>query len=250
MGITDKVRKTLWGRSGNKCAICKVELIITATTKDEESVIGEECHITSPMPNGPRYNSKTLPEQVDDYDNLILLCRLHHKMIDDQLNSYTANDLKLIKDNHETWVVQTLSENKHAKPIKIFRKKENIPPYLLLASSGTELTNLVVNCHVLYFNNDEPKNEQEVQLLSEFFQTVKDYQDINAELEPSDHVKISYGITKSIEELGIAGFYVFCGKEIQLISGGTELPSNWPVAYIQVIRKENPNITFRNSPEK
>ena len=54
MPITDKTRKILWGRSGNRCAICKNELVIDATGQDAESVVAEECHIISPRQNGPR----------------------------------------------------------------------------------------------------------------------------------------------------------------------------------------------------
>ncbi|RRJ67789.1 HNH endonuclease [Paenibacillus oralis] len=74
----------LWGRSGNRCSICKIELVIEATTQDAPSVIGEECHIISGQVNGPRYNSNYDKELIDSYENLILLCSVHHKMIDDQ----------------------------------------------------------------------------------------------------------------------------------------------------------------------
>ena len=47
MAINDKTRKVLWGRSGNRCAICRRELVLDATTVDDVSVVGEECHIVS-----------------------------------------------------------------------------------------------------------------------------------------------------------------------------------------------------------
>ncbi len=64
MNITDKDRKILWGRSGNRCAICKHELVIEATPNDAESVVGEECHIISGSPNGPRHDPTYLEEQL------------------------------------------------------------------------------------------------------------------------------------------------------------------------------------------
>jgi predicted restriction endonuclease len=84
MPISDKTRKILWGRSGNRCAFCRHELVIDATTADDESVIGEECHILSRKGQGPRYDSSYPSEQLDEAENLILLCRIHHKMVDDQ----------------------------------------------------------------------------------------------------------------------------------------------------------------------
>jgi hypothetical protein len=37
-----------------------------------------------------------------------LLCRIHHKLIDDQPNTYTIDDLKEIKFQHERWVRDSL----------------------------------------------------------------------------------------------------------------------------------------------
>lgn len=98
MSISDKTRKMLWGRSGNRCSICKIELVVEATTKDDPSIIGEECHIISGQVNGPRYNTELNKNNIDTYDNLILLCRVHHKMIDDQQETYTEHVLKQMKD--------------------------------------------------------------------------------------------------------------------------------------------------------
>ena len=95
MAISDKTRKVLWGRSANRCAICRQELVIEATLRDDESVVGEECHIVSAQTNGPRYDPALLRQPLDSYNNLILLCRVHHKMVDDQPETYTVEILKL-----------------------------------------------------------------------------------------------------------------------------------------------------------
>lgn len=108
MAITDKTRKILWGRSGNRCAICKHELVVDATVIDGESVVGDECHIISSRSDGPRYDSSYPQEKLDIYENLILLCRVHHKMVDDQNESYTVDMLRRIKIDHEAWVSQKL----------------------------------------------------------------------------------------------------------------------------------------------
>jgi hypothetical protein len=103
MAITGKTRKLLWGRSGSRCAQCRCSLVQKATSIDVESVTGDECHIIAKEINGPR-GSFERPENIDGYDNLILLCKPHHKMIDDQPNAYTPNYLKEIKSTHERWV--------------------------------------------------------------------------------------------------------------------------------------------------
>lgn len=77
---------------------------------DPEAVVGDECHIVSKEPNGPRSGTPT-NTGFDDYDNLILLCTTHHKLVDDQPNEYTAAKLKAIKIIHEQWVYETLEKS-------------------------------------------------------------------------------------------------------------------------------------------
>jgi hypothetical protein len=80
-----------------------------ATPEDDESVVGDECHIISGKPSGPRYKPEFPIDQVDHYANLILLCRVHHKMIDDQSETFTADIIHKLKANHERWVTDALS---------------------------------------------------------------------------------------------------------------------------------------------
>lgn len=116
MGISDKTRKILWGRSGNRCAICRHELVMDAISfNDDESIIGEECHIVARETNGPRGQSPLAQNERDAYGNLILLCRIHHKLIDDQPNTYDAEHLNIIKANHENWVRESLNFGQEIK---------------------------------------------------------------------------------------------------------------------------------------
>ena len=101
MTILARSRKLLWGRSGSRCAMCRRELIMAGTTVDDESIIGDECHIVSGVSGGPRYDPDFADEKVDDYSNLLLLCKVHHKLIDDQELEYTASRLTKLKASHE-----------------------------------------------------------------------------------------------------------------------------------------------------
>ena len=111
MSITLKTHKMLWGRSGNRCAMadCRKELVMDATETDDESLIGEECHVIAESPEGPRGNPTISKDRLNKYDNLILLCRIHHKIIDDQYHTYTVDYLKEIKALHESWVRESLA---------------------------------------------------------------------------------------------------------------------------------------------
>jgi hypothetical protein len=94
MDMSDKTRKILWARSGNRCVICKQEIVIGATAHDSEAVVGDECHIVSETPGGPRYDPTYSVEKLEDYDNQILLCRVHHKRVDDRSDTYTTDILR------------------------------------------------------------------------------------------------------------------------------------------------------------
>ncbi|MBE1577742.1 hypothetical protein ACFORH_11150 [Amycolatopsis roodepoortensis] len=110
MGISDKTRKILWGRSGNRCADCRRELITRRTPDgDEEAIVGDEAHIAAQSPGGPRYGEGP-PSGLHHYDNLILLCRVDHKKIDDQPHHYTVDRLTKLKAEHEAWVNHALNE--------------------------------------------------------------------------------------------------------------------------------------------
>lgn len=113
----------LWGRFGNKCAFPKCEkiLIEDKTDTDNESLIGEEAHIVAKHSNGPRGKSYLTSGERDSYDNLILLCKNHHKIIDDQPNKYTVDFLHKIKKEHVEWVNQNLKIDKNKqKDVEIY----------------------------------------------------------------------------------------------------------------------------------
>jgi len=220
---------------------------VDAIAADDESVVGEECHIISSRPNGPRHDASYPQEKLDTYENLILLCRVHHKMIDDQDESYTVDILRQMKTNHEVWVLQKLADTPKPKPIKFRRVKQNIPAYLTLLTTGKEVLNLVTSAYAFLMNHDELKSQEEVNLVGSFLQTVRDLADLGDDLEPMDRVNAAFELTRSLEELERAGFFIFGGREVQLIEGGIETePSDWPIAILWVLRKDNDAIIHVN----
>lgn len=109
MPISIKTRKMLWGRAASRCAFCQVELIGEATEADPACVIGEECHIVAASSDGPRGDSPLSLEQRDNYENLILLCPTHHKLVDSQSSTHTVQALMQLKAKHEEWVGTSLT---------------------------------------------------------------------------------------------------------------------------------------------
>jgi len=114
MAISAKSRKILWGRSGNRCAICKTELVLEKDTSSLHLNIGEECHIISRQPNGPRYEQLENSE-YNNCDNLLLLCSNDHKMVDEKIETYPQDKLYDLKVEHELWVKENLDRNNSIK---------------------------------------------------------------------------------------------------------------------------------------
>ena len=103
--IKDSVRKKLWALSAGKCAICDKNLI-----GSNGFIVGQECHIISSKPSGPRYVQDL--NDYNDYDNLILLCANHHREIDTNIAIYPIDKLKQIKKEHEQKVEKRQKEQK------------------------------------------------------------------------------------------------------------------------------------------
>ncbi len=61
---------------------------------------------------GPRYDKNYIPERIAEVENLILLCEMHHKMVEDQSKTSTAEILRKLKANHEAWVRASLAEER------------------------------------------------------------------------------------------------------------------------------------------
>ncbi len=71
MSILLKMHKMLWRRAANRCTFsdCRNELFMDASETDDESLIGEECHVVAKEQNGPRGDSSLTPEAREEYDN-------------------------------------------------------------------------------------------------------------------------------------------------------------------------------------
>lgn len=134
----EKDIKLLWGNSARMCAFpdCRRLLTEEANKADDAVTLGEMAHIEAHSDNGPRANPNLPHVKRDVYENLILLCAHHHKLVDRQPNSYTADDLRQWKAKHEAWVVQRLTEE---MPRVTFVELEIITEALL--QTPTEPTN-------------------------------------------------------------------------------------------------------------
>lgn len=242
VAISHKTRKLLWGKSGNRCAMCRRLLVVEPTSKDDNSVVGDESHIISGQTSGPRYDAAFPTQLIDELENLILLCKVHHKQVDDQHETYGADLLRLQKSNHERWVSETLGEGEKPKPIKVRRVKENIPKVLVRVQSGQELLRATDGTLAYLFGNDPPGDEREMELLSGFFQQLQDWGDVGDDLGQAERIREEFRLSDLMKELEGAGFWIFVGREVRRLEGGIAEPSPFPMGIVKVLRSSSPEI--------
>src|SRR5690606_19205638 len=94
---TKETMNLLFAKSGNNCAFdgCHERLL-----DQRNRFIAELCHIKAAMPGGQRFDKKQSNDDRRKPDNLILLCRNHHKETDD-VDEYPVKRLVEIKRKHE-----------------------------------------------------------------------------------------------------------------------------------------------------
>lgn len=101
MSYTDATLKKLFALSGNVCAFpgCPAPIV----DDDSGIVVGEICHIKGKSPKGPRYDESQSDEERNGYDNLLLMCDPHNKIVDhkDTRDDYPPERLSQFKVDHE-----------------------------------------------------------------------------------------------------------------------------------------------------
>lgn len=250
MPISDKNRKILWGKSGTRCAMCRHTLVVDPNALDSESVVGDECHIVSGAKGGPRHDPRFPTFEIDELSNFILLCRIHHKLVDDQAGTYTAEVLRTIKANHENWVQQKLKDQPEVPTVRIRRVRNEIPTKLPAIHSGKELLNLAIGCHGSYTDHSDDLDDEETELVGGFIQNLTDWADISVGLEPIERIRAAKTLDEEIKALNGRGFIVFAATENQRIEGGISSPSTFRVLHLSVNRTSDPGVTEKENPQK
>lgn len=101
--IPENIKLKLWVLSGGRCEFpsCN-ELVWRDDLTLQEDNFAHVAHIIAASPTGPRGDSELSPELQKDYDNLLLLCLKHSKLVDGRnAEGYTVEQLKEYKAKHE-----------------------------------------------------------------------------------------------------------------------------------------------------
>lgn len=249
MTIADHDRRVLWARAHNSCAICHRSLVESATEVDRESIVGEEAHIVARSRRGPR--GGLLPESdIDKYENLILLCRVDHRIVDDQPNKFTVDVLKTIKSEHESWAAERFAmPGSHSTPIRVVPHPDESPlERLPLLTSGERLWSVIANSHAYRLSSaseSDGATAEQCDASDEFLDLVRDWGEISSEVEDrgmSAIRDVKRSLSDALVELARQGLFAFGGRRRLQLSGGEGPSSDWWEAIVIVCRADDAEI--------
>lgn len=163
-------------------------------------------------------------------------------MVDDQSETYTVDLLRRLKGTHESWVSSALAGQIVPPPVRIRRVKEDVPSRLLRVTSWQMLLSILDGALAFQFGHDELRSEDEVELVGSFLQEAQDWGDLSGDFDAGEKVRATFRIGEMLRELEEGGFWVFGATEARRLEGGVGAPSSFPVAILQVLRPDNPEI--------
>lgn len=102
--LSERSRRVLWARAAGRCQYtgCNKSLIGDLLSGAEDKNFGFVAHIVADTPTGPRGDTVRSPLLSDDVANLMLLCHVHHKLIDvDAVADHSEDRLLAMKAAHE-----------------------------------------------------------------------------------------------------------------------------------------------------
>src|SRR6266511_665926 len=116
--VSMAVIKRLYALSSNRCAFPRYSVPLVDSGG---KVTGRICHIKAKNPGGPRWDAQQIDEQRDSFENLLLLCPIHHDVVDADVESYSVDRLTRIKAAHEVHAqpIQPLADNIAAEFINL-----------------------------------------------------------------------------------------------------------------------------------
>lgn len=187
----------------------------------------------------------------DIYENAIPLCFDCHAEVRQydpkhpKGIKFTEKELIMHRDEWYRKVKQGVKENEkkeRIEPLKILHQKDYQNIKLHKIDEGKQLISYIDGtCGINY--DEEAQTLEEVKLVGEFVQYVKEIMDFDDLIdEPYDRIMSGFNLTQSIKELDDAGFWVFAGKENQKLVGGIGNPTLFPVLIMRIVRKDSSEI--------
>lgn len=100
--ISIRTERTLWAASAGRCEFrgCNESLISHHVTNEEGNFV-EKAHIEAVSKGGARYRELMDDKELNSAENIMLMCAKCHKLVDDNPEQYTVEELKRMKREHE-----------------------------------------------------------------------------------------------------------------------------------------------------
>ena len=215
--------------------MCRAFLTAHAADPEPAVVLGEECHIVSPRPGGPRYRTHDSPPA---YDNLILLCPSDHETVDKQPRHYTEERLREIKRQHELWVRSLPG----APQVRIRRDASRDSPIVRLAESGSHLLAAAGGAHAAEVVTPEVADTAEADLVGGFVQSVQDWAEIWDEIPMAARLRAELDLTAALNELAKPDSSSTAAAGATCSKGEPAVPPRGEVALLCVFRIGDPQI--------
>ncbi len=127
--------------SGNRCAfsfgkeICN-EVLAKENDGGRVAFIGDIAHIKGENEGSARYDENMEKGERNNAENLMVLCKNHHKTIDDQEDIYTVEVLLEMKNNHRKWIIEKTNK---ALPDITFIELATVTQFLIRNTSPVDV---------------------------------------------------------------------------------------------------------------
>jgi hypothetical protein len=151
--------KKLFALSGNQCAYpdCSAPII----DGDSGIVVGEICHIKGKNPGGPRYDPNQSDEERNSYENLLLMCDPHNKVVDhkETRHNFPSEKLQEYKRNHEERFRRKLTDYTYPGDLKYnLVNQDQIGRFVqrFFTVDGDRWRRMVTTCERKYKSGKEP----------------------------------------------------------------------------------------------
>lgn len=111
--LTEPKKLILMGICGGKCEFrgCNYSVVEDLLTGAAGN-FSNYAHIIASSSNGPRGDKKLSGQLSDDVSNIMVLCMMHHKEVDDNPDIYTVDVLKRMKTEHENYIKELMKIKK------------------------------------------------------------------------------------------------------------------------------------------
>ena len=137
----------LCARSGGRCEFegCNRVLFRDEITLNEFNDTNV-AHIVAASPDGPRGDSKRSYELSDKFENLMVVCLEHHKMIDNKnlVHLYPEERLRQMKQRHET-AMELIGESLNHDPSRIILFSSPIKGQQKVSISKTKAVSAILS---------------------------------------------------------------------------------------------------------